>query len=144
MINKKFIIGVLLIIAILGGGFVAKSAILGNAQPIETKNEDIQDTTSQSLGGSGAKLDPSASLPEAGKDYTIKDQRYFEGKDWVVIYVEPTNEKAADPAYIVMKLTDGKYATVLGPGSFFPQSVVTNLNLPSSVVDYLNEKGLIG
>jgi hypothetical protein len=144
MINKKFIVGVMVIIAILGGGFIAKSVILGNAQPVETRGEDLQDTTSQSLGGSSAKLDPTASLPQAGKDYTIKDQRYFEGKNWVVLYIEPTNQNAADPAYIVMKLADGKYNTVLGPGSYFPQSVVKNLGMPSSVVDYLNEKGLIG
>jgi hypothetical protein len=143
MRNKVFIT-VIVVAVIVGGAYIAKSLILGNAEPVITSQNSIKDTTSQSLGGSpDAKLDPSASLPVEGKDYTIDKQQYFEGKNWVVIHVSPTNPNAADPAWIVMKLDGDKYTTVIGPGTYFPASTLKNKNLPTSVTDYLNKNGVL-
>lgn len=79
-------------------------------------------------------------LPAAGKDYQIKNVRYFNDKEWVVVKILPLKTKA-DPAVLVLKKVDGVYQTVLGPAGQFSSSYL--YVMPRDVGYYLSQQGLL-
>jgi hypothetical protein len=87
--------------------------------------------------------DPTSSTPllQEGSDFTVSSERYFSGKQWLVVTVSPIKESAADPAVIVLQLKDSKYVTVIGPGTAFDESDLTIL--PSDVTQYLKSLGRV-
>lgn len=90
--------------------------------------------------GPGA-LGTENSLPQIGKEYAIKDIRYFDNKKWVVVKILPLKNKA-DPAILVLEKINGVYQSVLGPAGNFSASYV--YVLPKDVGVYLSQQGVFG
>jgi hypothetical protein len=79
-------------------------------------------------------------LPLAGKDYDLRDIQYFEANKWVVASVQPKYNQF-DSGLVVLKLINGSYEVVLGPGSAFEKSSL--VSMPKSVGSYLSNKGFV-
>jgi hypothetical protein len=79
-------------------------------------------------------------LPIGGKDYNLRDVKYFSGGSWVVATIVPTND-TADSSLIALHKVDGDYEAALGPGTSFSNSVLQDL--PNDVGQYLNQKGVL-
>jgi hypothetical protein len=122
-------VGCLIVLAVIAA--VGRQLILGDQLTTETPKDTISDQVSQSLTN---PLSPDT-VPLEGKDFKIEDKKFFENNTWLVATVVPTEKNAADPATIVMKLENGAYIMVLGPGTAFPLDDVALL--PPDVIQYL-------
>jgi hypothetical protein len=144
----KKIVFVVVIIGLLAGAFVLRGVILGGTTQV-TPNPPITADVSESLGsrpaaGGGRNDIAVPKLPEVGTEFRIDKSKYFDNNQWVVVYVVPVKEDAAEPAWLVMKRQGNEYVTVLGPGTSFPKSVLSEQEIPADVTAYLKEVGVLG
>lgn len=116
---------------------MVKSILLQGAPVVKLEPAPaLAGSISQSLGTSGGK----ASLQVAGKDYSLRDIRYFSDGQWAAVTVVPTHSKG-DTVVVVLEKIKGDYQAVLGPGNLFSSSY--SYTLPTEIVQYLSQRGYL-
>ncbi len=114
---------------------VSATIIRGGVYETTLSDVTLQEKINKSLESQTDTLNP----PK--RNYTISDETYFENREWVAAIAVDTSSDHTEPATIVMQFQNNEYATVLGPGTSFPKSLVNSL--PKSVQDYLTSRELV-
>jgi len=115
-----------------------KSMLYGDAKLVTIASAaPLTGQISQALAGTSGDQ---AVLPEAGKDYTLENVKYFDNKEWVFAGIKPVSN-TIDSSDVVLQKKNGVYVVVLGPGSAFSRT--TTLTMPSDIAQYLNQQGLL-
>jgi hypothetical protein len=133
MINKVWGWLLLLVLASL----LARYLITGGATVVSLQTAPpLSGIVAQSLfSGTGR-----TSLPVPGKDFSLKNLHYFNGRQWAVASVVPIGNNF-DPSVVVLERQSGVYRVVLGPGSSFEVTYLKSL--PTNVGDYLYGLGIM-
>ncbi len=125
------------ILVILLASFAARQILTGGMRVVSLgQAPPFSGLAAQSL---GVGKDQSK-VPVAGKDFSLKNGRYFVGDKWVVADIAPLKNNF-DPGTVIIQKQNGAYSVVLGPGSDFDSSYL--ISLPREVGDYLKAKGVI-
>ncbi len=132
---RRALIYTIVVVGILAGGVIGRHLILGGAPVVFLKVDPISDQVAKSLQGSGGGY-----LPILGKDYVIKNTKYFENKQWVVVSTQPVGT-ASDALIIIFHKNGNSYEVTVGPTNFFANTDVGKL--PTSVINYLKDLKLL-
>lgn len=132
---KPFVIVVGILVVAVVGGHYGDSLILGRVPVIKLSPSPLTNTISQSLGANA-----SGTVPAVNKNFSIHSITYFLNNTWAVVYVTPINNDANN-AIVVVHKNNGRYTTVLGPGTEFPADSLPQL--PTQVLFYLNSQGMV-
>lgn len=97
---------------------------------------ELAGSVAQSMYSGGGQT----SLPVAGKDFNLKNIKFFNDKQWAVVSVEPVNYNF-DSGIVVLKKQADVYIVQVPPNSKLSSSYL--VTLPKEVVNYLQANGLI-
>src|SRR5437667_1963738 len=114
-IRNKFMVLLVAFIAV----FIGRQILLGGPTVSLSEAPPLTGIISQSMYSVSGK----GSLPIVGKDFNLKNTRYFEGDQWVATSISPVGQRL-NAALVVLQKQDGIYRVVLGPGSAFDSSVL--------------------
>ncbi len=136
MTTRRKIVIISVFIVPLFALWVTKLLILGGANQVTLQSADpLVGRISQALTSTDR-----VGLPIAGRDYTLKNTKYFDNNGWVVVSVKGKNNTITDGLF-VLKQTNGVYSVVLGPGTSFPSSAT--VAMPTDVQQYLKDGGYL-
>jgi hypothetical protein len=120
--------------SVLVASLLVRQALTGGLRVVSLDSAPaFSGLVAQSLGGQ-------SEMPVPGRDFNLKDVKYFEDNSWIVADVAPINKKS-DPGTVVIHKQNGALVVVLGPGSDFDSSFL--VSLPADVGNYLKSKGVI-
>lgn len=135
--NRQLLKAVAVLLGMVVITLVLKSIILQGLSLVELGSAPpLAGVVSQSLGRPGSKTE----LPVAGKDYTLRDTRYFNNGQWAAATIVPTQSNG-DTVIVIMQKINGTYQVVLGPANEFSSSYL--YTLPPELSQYLSQKGVL-
>ncbi len=130
----KYVAAILSVVIVT---LLANHVLLGGASVVKLEAAPpLYGVISQSIGLSGSDT----TLPKPGKDYTLKNVRYFSSGQWAAAVVAPAHENS-DTTVVILKKVNGVYEVVLKPSTSF--SVSYRYTLPADVIIYLDQLGVI-
>ena len=133
---KQFIIPAAFLAVVLLGGILGRQLLLGGSQVVHlSAAPPLAGLVAQNLSGNTKRT-----VAVEGKDFKLRNLRYFSNNNWVVLEAEPIQDKF-NLSFIVLEKVGGSYEVVLGPGSAFDTSYL--LSVPADVASYLQAKGVV-
>lgn len=135
MFSRRLVLGFIYAVLALVFSFVFYRILTGGYPVISLETTTPLDAAiSQTL-----PITKNGSVPEEGKDFKVTNSRYFEGNKWVVARFTSGGD-SNNSAVVVLEKTPNGYQVVLGPGTSFSSSDVSNM--PVELVTYMEEIGI--
>ena len=125
----------LIVAAILLVGAMTYRSVAGKVVTLGSA-PDMAGAVAQSMYSGGGETQ----LPIPGKDFNLKNIRYFDDRKWVVASVVPVDNKF-DPGTTILKFESNLYRVVVAPTTNIPSSYAADL--PKDLVSYLRSNRLI-